>query len=59
LNANAGTADLARGRVGDATNEAMGQPGNGKTFPAAVVTTANGTLPNQSPYLLNGGQQRR
>ncbi|HEX8710640.1 MAG TPA: TonB-dependent receptor, partial [Terracidiphilus sp.] len=29
--------------------------GLGKTFPSAVVTTANGTLPNQSNYLLNGG----
>jgi hypothetical protein len=42
--------------VGDATNEGNGvNQGNGKTFPAAVVTTANGTLPNQSTYLLNGG----
>jgi len=36
-------------------------PGNGldqgstKTFPAAVSVTANGTLPSQSNYLLNGG----
>ena len=42
--------------VSDATNEGNGvNQGNGKTFPAAVVTTANGTLPNQSNYLLNGG----
>src|SRR5271157_981025 len=42
--------------VADATNEGNGvNQGNGKTFPAAVVTTANGTLPNQSNYLLNGG----
>ena len=42
--------------VGDATNEGNGvNQGNGKTFPAAVVTSANGTLPNQSTYLLNGG----
>ena len=42
--------------VGDATNEGNGvNQGNGKTFPAAVVTSANGTLPNQSNYLLNGG----
>jgi hypothetical protein len=42
--------------VGDATNEGNGvNQGNGKTFPSAVVTTANGTLPNQSNYLLNGG----
>jgi hypothetical protein len=40
----------------DATNEGNGvNQGNGKTFPAAVVTSANGTLPNQSNYLLNGG----
>ena len=42
--------------VVDATNEGNGvNQGNGKTFPSAVVTTANGTLPNQSNYLLNGG----
>ncbi len=42
--------------VGDATNQGNGvNQGNGKTFPAAVVTSANGTLPNQSNYLLNGG----
>ena len=42
--------------VVDATNQGNGvNQGNGKTFPAAVVTTANGTLPNQSNYLLNGG----
>jgi len=40
----------------DATNEGNGaSQGNGKTFPAAVITSANGTLPNQSNYLLNGG----
>ena len=40
----------------DATNEGNGvNQGNGKTFPSAVVTSANGTLPNQSNYLLNGG----
>ncbi len=42
--------------VADATNEGNGvDQGVGKTFPAAVVTTGNGTLPNQSNYLLNGG----
>jgi hypothetical protein len=42
--------------VVDATNQGNGvNQGNGKTFPAAVVTSANGTLPNQSNYLLNGG----
>lgn len=42
--------------VSDATNEGNGaNQGNGKTFPAAVVVTANGTLPNQSNYLLDGG----
>jgi hypothetical protein len=42
--------------VADATQAGNGvDQGMGKTFPAAVVTTANGTLPNQSNYLLNGG----
>jgi hypothetical protein len=42
--------------VVDATNEGNGaNQGNGKTFPAAVITSTNGTLPNQSNYLLNGG----
>ena len=42
--------------IADAGNEGNGvDQGTGKTFPAAVVTTANGTLPNQSNYLLNGG----
>jgi hypothetical protein len=42
--------------VVDATNEGNGtNQGNGKTFPAAVVTSSNGTLPSQSNYLLNGG----
>lgn len=42
--------------VSDATNAGNGaNQGNGKTFPAAVVTSANGTLPNQSNYLLDGG----
>ena len=42
--------------VVDAGNEGNGvNQGNGKTFPAAVVTSSNGTLPQQSNYLLNGG----
>lgn len=42
--------------VTDATNEGGGaDQGNGKTFPAAVITTVNGTQPNQSNYLLDGG----
>lgn len=42
--------------VVDATNEGNGaNQGNGKTFPAAVVSSSNGTLPNQSNYLLDGG----
>jgi hypothetical protein len=42
--------------VVDASNEGNGtDQGKGKTFPAAVVTSANGTLPAQSNYLLNGG----
>jgi hypothetical protein len=42
--------------VVDATNQGNGvNQGNGKTFPAAVVTSVNGTLPSQSNYLLDGG----
>jgi hypothetical protein len=42
--------------VTDSTNEGNGtNQGNGKTFPAAVITSANGTLTNQSNYLLDGG----
>jgi hypothetical protein len=42
--------------VTDAHNEGNGtDQGKGKTFPAAVVTSANGTSPQQSNYLLNGG----
>ncbi|HEV2327013.1 MAG TPA: TonB-dependent receptor [Terracidiphilus sp.] len=42
--------------VADATNEGNGaNQGNGKTFPAAVISSSNGTLPNQSNYLLDGG----
>jgi hypothetical protein len=42
--------------VVDATNEGNGvNQGNGKTFPAAVVSSSNGTLPNQNNYLLDGG----
>jgi Carboxypeptidase regulatory-like domain len=42
--------------VGDATNAGNGtDQGKGKTFPAAVVITANGTQPSQSNYLLDGG----
>ncbi|MGA2569353.1 MAG: carboxypeptidase-like regulatory domain-containing protein [Terracidiphilus sp.] len=42
--------------VVDATNEGNGvNQGNGKTFPAAVVTSSNGTLPNQENFLLDGG----
>lgn len=51
----AGLINLVAG-VADATNEGNGaNQGNGKTFPAAVISTANGTLPNQSNYLLDGG----
>jgi hypothetical protein len=53
---NAATLIMLVAGVGDATNEGNGvNQGNGKTFPAMVVTSANGTLPNQSNYLLNGG----
>ncbi len=42
--------------VTDSSNEGNGtNQGNGKTFPAAVITSANGTLTNQSNYLLDGG----
>ncbi|MGD0295386.1 MAG: TonB-dependent receptor [Terracidiphilus sp.] len=42
--------------VVDATNEGNGtNQGNGKTFPAAVVSSTNGTLPAQQNYLLDGG----
>ena len=42
--------------VTDSTNEGNGtNQGNGKTFPAAVITSSNGTLPAQSNYLLDGG----
>jgi hypothetical protein len=42
--------------VTDSTNEGNGvNQGNGKTFPAAVVTSSNGTLPDQENYLLDGG----
>jgi hypothetical protein len=42
--------------VVDAHNEGNGaDQGVGKTFPAAVITTANGTSPQQNNYLLDGG----
>ncbi len=42
--------------VVDATNAGNGaNQGSGKTFPAAVITSSNGTLPNQENYLLDGG----
>ncbi|MGD0903619.1 MAG: carboxypeptidase-like regulatory domain-containing protein, partial [Terracidiphilus sp.] len=42
--------------VTSATNEGNGtDQGKGKTFPAAVVTSSNGTTPQQSNYLLDGG----
>jgi hypothetical protein len=42
--------------VVDSTNEGNGtNQGNGKTFPAAVISSSNGTLPAQSNYLLDGG----
>jgi len=42
--------------VTSATNEGNGtDQGKGKTFPSAVVTSSNGTLPAQSNYLLDGG----
>ncbi len=42
--------------VVDATAAGNGvNQGNGKTFPAVQVSSTNGTLPNQSNYLLDGG----
>lgn len=42
--------------VADATNESEGaDEGDTKTFPAAVITSSNGTLPNQENFLLDGG----
>lgn len=42
--------------VADATNESGGaDEGSTKTFPAAVITSSNGTLPNQENFLLDGG----
>jgi len=42
--------------VTSATNEGAGtDQGSGKTFPAAVISSTNGTLPAQSNYLLDGG----
>lgn len=42
--------------VVDATNEGNGaNQGSGKTFPAAVISSVNGTLPNQDNFLLDGG----
>ena len=53
---NAGTLIMLVAGVGDAANQGNGaDQGAGKTFPAAVITSVNGTLPNQSNYLLNGG----
>ncbi len=53
---NAASLETLVAGVVDATNEGNGvNQGNGKTFPSAVVTSANGTLPNQSNYLLDGG----
>ncbi len=53
---NAASLETLVAGVVDATHEGNGvNQGNGKTFPAAVVTSANGTLPNQSNYLLDGG----
>jgi hypothetical protein len=53
---NAASLETLVAGVVDATNQGNGvNQGNGKTFPSAVVTTANGTLPNQSNYLLDGG----
>lgn len=42
--------------VANATNEGNGaNQGTSKTFPAAVISSSNGTLPNQENFLLDGG----
>ncbi|MGB7134056.1 MAG: TonB-dependent receptor [Acidobacteriaceae bacterium] len=42
--------------VANATNEGNGaDQGTSKTFPAAVISSSNGTLPNQENFLLDGG----
>lgn len=42
--------------VSNATNEGNGaDQGTSKTFPAAVISSSNGTLPNQENFLLDGG----
>jgi hypothetical protein len=42
--------------VTDSSNEGNGtDQGSGKTFPVAVITSSNGTLPAQQNYLLDGG----
>ncbi|HTV08501.1 MAG TPA: TonB-dependent receptor [Candidatus Aquilonibacter sp.] len=42
--------------VASASNEGNGaDQGTSKTFPAAVISSSNGTLPNQENFLLDGG----
>lgn len=53
---NAASLTLLTPGVANATNEGFGiNEGSSKTFPAAVVTSSDGTLPNQQNYLLDGG----
>lgn len=53
---NAASLTLLTPGVANATNEGFGiNEGDSKTFPSAVVTSSDGTLPNQENYLLDGG----
>ena len=53
---NAASLTLLTPGVANATNEGFGiNEGDSKTFPAAVVISSDGTLPNQQNYLLDGG----
>ncbi len=53
---NAASLILLTPGVANATNEGFGlNEGDSKTFPEAVVTSSDGTLPNQQNYLLDGG----
>jgi hypothetical protein len=53
---NAASLILLTAGVANATNEGFGiNEGDSKTFPAAVVSSSDGTLPDQQNYLLDGG----
>ncbi len=53
---NAASLILLTAGVANATNEGFGiNEGDSKTFPAAIVSSSDGTLPDQQNYLLDGG----